>query len=432
MLNPPRPLGSSGGSIAHLREHNLSRILLALASETSLSRAQIAARTGLGITAMTKLIAELRGRELAIEVPDTSPGAIGRPSHHIALADNRWSTASLNLDNGAIHVATGGIAGEYDTSYSIRTPESLEIDEYMNYVAEALNHIASANAKEGKELLALEVAVPGAVNRASGVMMRSILNGWSRQYPLRKVLLDLLQAINRGIAPTVLVGIDRATNYSLLARLRDSPARTQTGTVAHLGGLYAVSGGIYSRSALEHGSTGLAGEFGHFVVDPTGAQCWCGRRGCVETRIGLASLYTRCNGEHDSAVRLLPQLALRHEHFVRQILSRAEAGDELVLRELNEAGRWLGITVDTIATIVNPGALLIDGYLSALAKYLEPEMTRQLESVGPVPAISGLGIAFAEEPFTPVNRGMQIAAGLAVAMQPGAVRGPRNQAGKAR
>ncbi|MDO5743421.1 MAG: hypothetical protein Q4P23_03050, partial [Micrococcaceae bacterium] len=74
MSNPPRPLGSSGGSIAHLREHNLSQIMLALASGIPLSRSRIAARTGLGITAMTKLVAELRERELAIEVPDTSPG----------------------------------------------------------------------------------------------------------------------------------------------------------------------------------------------------------------------------------------------------------------------------------------------------------------------------------------------------------------------
>lgn len=428
MSNPPRPLGSSGGSIAHLREHNLSQIMLALASGMPLSRSRIAARTGLGITAMTKLVAELRERELAIEVPDTSPGTMGRPSHHVAISNKRWSSASLSLDNGFIYVATGGIDGEYDTSYCIRTPISLEIDAYMDYVAGALGHIAAQNAARGTELLALEVSVPGAVNRASGVMMRSILNDWSRPYPLRQVLLDLLRSIGEGVATTVLVGIDRATNYSLLGRLKDHPVRTETSTIAHLGGLYAVSGGIYSRSALEHGSTGLAGEFGHFVIDPTGEQCWCGRRGCVETRIGLAGLYARCGGSETSA-QLVPQLALRHEHLVGQLLSRAESGDPLVLRELCEAGRWLGITVDTIATIVNPGTLLIDGYLSALAKHLEPTMTSQLESVGPVPSISGLGISFADAPFTPVNRGMHIAAALAVAMEPGAA---LDQAGKAR
>ncbi len=53
--------------------------------------------------------------------------------------------------------------------------------------------------------------------------------------------------------------------------------------------------GIFSRSMVEHGSSGLAGEFGYVVVDPSGRQCWCGRRDCVETRLGLAGLYERCS-----------------------------------------------------------------------------------------------------------------------------------------
>lgn len=420
MMNPPEPLGSSGGSIAHLREHNLSQILLALAAESPLSRSKIAARTGLGITAMTKLIAELRERQLVAEVSDSNPATMGRPTSLIALARHHWATASLSLDNGTIHGAIGGIDGKYSTTFSLSTPMSLEIDQYMDYVSVALDQIATECRSSGHELLALEAAVPGAVNNASGVMMRSILNGWSRPYPLRQVLLDLLAAIDGGVSASILVGIDRSTNYSLLARLRDLELPGAADTVAHLGGLYAVSGGIYSRSALEHGSTGLAGEFGHFVIDPTGAQCWCGRRGCVETRIGLAGLYARCSTSDTTAEDLVPQLAQRHEEMVADLLARARDGDQLVLRELERAGYWLGITVDTIAAVVNPRMLVVDGYLAALQDYLRPEMSRQLASIGALPSITDLGIIFTEDAFAPVNRGMQIAAGLAVALHPGA------------
>ncbi|MFF5792129.1 ROK family protein [Paeniglutamicibacter sp. NPDC012692] len=419
-MNPPGPLGTSGGSIAHLREHNLSQILLALAAESPLSRSKIAARTGLGITAMTKLIAELRDRQLVAEVSDTNPAAMGRPTTLIALARHHWATASLSLDNGTIHVAIGGIDGKYNTTFSIPTPVSLEIDEYINYVGIALNQIAEECRNTGRELLAVEAAIPGAANNSSGVMMRSILNGWSRPYPLRQVLLNLLSEIDGGVSPSILVGIDRATNYSLLSRLRDLDLPGEIDTAAHLGGLYAVSGGIYSRSALEHGSTGLAGEFGHFVIDPAGAQCWCGRRGCVETRLGLAGIYARCSDSGTTEANLVPQLAQRHEEMVENLLARARSGERLVLQELDRAGYWLGITVDTIAAVVNPRVLVVDGYLAALQEFLRPEMDKQLASIGSLPSITDLGITFAEDPFVPVNRGMQIAAGLAVAQHPGA------------
>ena len=417
---PSGPLGTSGGSIAHLREHNLSQILLVLAAESPLSRSKIAARTGLGITAMTKLISELRDRHLVTEVSDIHPATRGRPTSLIELAGHHWATASVSLDNGNIHAAIGGIDGKYSTTFSLPTPLSLEIDQYMDYVAVALNQIADECRGSGRELLALEAAVPGAVNSSSGVMVRSVLNSWSRPYPLHQVLVNLLAAIDGGVSPTVLVGIDRATNYSLLARLRDLDLPGDVDAVAHLGGLYAVSGGIYSRAALEHGSTGLAGEFGHFVIDATGAQCWCGRRGCVETRIGLAGLYARCSGSTVTEADLVPQLAQRHEEMIGNLLDRARSGERRVLQELDQAGYWLGITVDTIASVINPRMLVVDGYLAALQEYLRPEMSKQLASIGALPSITDLGITFVADPFAPVNRGMQIAAGLAVARNPGA------------
>jgi predicted NBD/HSP70 family sugar kinase len=419
-VNPPRPLGTSGGSIVDLREHNLSQVLLVLAAESPLSRSKIAARTGLGITAMTKLIAELRERQLVIEVSDINPAAMGRPTNLIALARHHWATASLSLDNGTIHASIGGIDGKHSTAFSVPTPMSLEIDEYIEYVGIALNQIAAECRSSGHELLAVEASVPGAVNSSSGVMMRSILNGWSRPYPLRQELLNLLSHIEGGVSPSILVGIDRATNYSLLSRIRDLELPGEIDSVAHLGGLYAVSGGIYSRSALEHGSTGLAGEFGHFVIDPAGAQCWCGRRGCVETRIGLAGLYARCSDSGITEAELVPQLAQRHEKMVGELLARARAGEQVVLRELDRAGYWLGITVDTIAAVVNPRTLIIDGYLAALQEFLRPEMGKQLASIGALPSIADLGIIFAGDPFAPVNNGMHIAAGLAVAQHPAA------------
>jgi len=400
-----------------LREHNLSQILLALFADAPLSRAKIAERTGLGVTAMTKLIAELRERQLIMETTCNSSGLKGRPTSLVALSRRRWATASLSLDNGSITASIGDIDGSGVATFAILTPHSLEIDEYMNFVVLALERIARECSDAGRRVLALEVAVPGAVNSATGVMTRSILNGWRRPYPLRQTLVNILGSFESGVADSAMVGIDRATNYSMLARIRKLGGDQSIDSVAHLGALYAVSGGIYSRSAIEHGSSGLAGEFGHFVIDPAGELCWCGRRGCVETRIGLAGLYARCNEGADEA-SLVPQLARRHEAMVNELLVRARGGDKLVKRELEQAGYWLGITVDTIAAVVNPQVLIIDGYLSKLREFLEPEMAKQLASLGALPSIFELDIHFTENPFEPVNQGMQIAAAFAVACNP--------------
>ena len=44
-----------------------------------------------------------------------------------------------------------------------------------------------------------------------------------------------------------------------------------------------VGAGIVINGEIMHGVTGLAGEIGHIQVDPLGAICSCGNRGCLDT-----------------------------------------------------------------------------------------------------------------------------------------------------
>jgi glucokinase len=43
-----------------------------------------------------------------------------------------------------------------------------------------------------------------------------------------------------------------------------------------------VGGGIVSGGRLLHGASGNAGHLGHVIVEPEGAPCACGARGCLE------------------------------------------------------------------------------------------------------------------------------------------------------
>jgi N-acetylglucosamine kinase len=60
-----------------------------------------------------------------------------------------------------------------------------------------------------------------------------------------------------------------------------------------------VGGGIVCGKGVMHGAHGIAGEWGHNVLIPDGEQCYCGKRGCVETVLSgpaLERYYTRLSG----------------------------------------------------------------------------------------------------------------------------------------
>ena len=51
--------------------------------------------------------------------------------------------------------------------------------------------------------------------------------------------------------------------------------------------------GLIVGGAIVGGAHGVSGEIGHYVVDPAGPRCSCGRRGCLEAFAGGAGIAAR-------------------------------------------------------------------------------------------------------------------------------------------
>ncbi|HYH03892.1 MAG TPA: ROK family protein [Bacillota bacterium] len=67
-------------------------------------------------------------------------------------------------------------------------------------------------------------------------------------------------------------------------------------------------GGITFNGKVHSGIQGIAGEWGHMQIDPLGPQCYCGKRGCVETYIsggGLQQLYQERFGQSLTAQEII-------------------------------------------------------------------------------------------------------------------------------
>jgi fructokinase len=54
-----------------------------------------------------------------------------------------------------------------------------------------------------------------------------------------------------------------------------------------------VGGGIVINGTIHKGRSNIAGEWGHHILHPNGNECYCGKRGCVETYISGPALERR-------------------------------------------------------------------------------------------------------------------------------------------
>ena len=117
-----------------------------------------------------------------------------------------------------------------------------------------------------------------------------------------------------------------------------------------------VGGGIVINGKVHQGRMAIAGEWGHHTLYPEGNQCYCGRKGCVESYISGPSLekrWTKLTGETKS----LPEIIAKS----RQLSKNKE---KLYLKWKQELIRNFGISLANVIDILDPDAIVLGGGVS--------------------------------------------------------------------
>ncbi len=112
--------------------------------------------------------------------------------------------------------------------------------------------------------------------------------------------------------------------------------------------------GIIINKKIYHGKHGIAGEWGHFSIDPEGPQCWCGNKGCIETFIsggGIEKQY---------------QALTHHYKTMDEIVKDARNGLPIAKSLFDKFLDNFGRAVGGIISILDPEAIVIGGGLSSI------------------------------------------------------------------
>ena len=187
----------------------------------------------------------------------------------------------------------------------------------------------------------LGVGTPGAISAATGLLKNSnttVMNG-------RPLALDLARAIGHPLR------IENDANCFALAEACLGAARGHRvvfGVIAGTG----CGGGVVIDGRILTGRNRIAGEWGHIPIDPTGAPCFCGARGCVETFVsgpGIASQYASLTGQTQSA---------------EQVVARWQQGEYVARDVMERVFSAFGRGLAAVAGILDPDIIVLGGGLS--------------------------------------------------------------------
>lgn len=199
----------------------------------------------------------------------------------------------------------------------IRIPS--EVEEGYDHVINQINVLVDQlKAETGLIPKSIGFGTPGTTDARTGSIKNSnsiCLNG----KPLKKDLETRL-GVHAVIENDANCFAMAETHYGIVRDI-DPEARVVFGIIMGTG----VGGGVIVNGRPIHGRHGIGGEWGHNYLDWSGGQCYCGRRGCVETVISgpalekyyesqtgteksLAEIYTGYLNEEEPAVKTIRRL----------------------------------------------------------------------------------------------------------------------------
>ena len=160
----------------------------------------------------------------------------------------------------------------------IKTPQENGYDSIVKSITFLINDLK----KKTSEKTSIGLCTPGVTDPNSGLIKNSntqCLIGM----PLKNDLENILDQ-------EILMENDAncfALAESLLGSAKDH--EVVFGVIMGTG----VGGGIVINGTIHKGRSNIAGEWGHHILHPNGNECYCGKRGCVETYISGPALERR-------------------------------------------------------------------------------------------------------------------------------------------
>ena len=221
----------------------------------------------------------------------------------------------------------------------IQTPVSSGYEAVVKSLYELISDTAG-NVPSGYEYT-IGIGIPGSINLDTGLIQNANTTCLIGR-PLKKDIEDLL---GRETA------IENDANCFTLAESVAGAAKDYSLVFGIIMGT-GCGGGMCIDGAVRNGNHSIAGEWGHFSVDPDGAECYCGNRGCIETKIsggGVETAYLTKYGRKMTMTDIV-------EGYRSYEPSCVTVFDSF----LDDFGRCLG----GLISILDPDAVVIGGGLS--------------------------------------------------------------------
>jgi glucokinase len=275
-------------------------------------------------------------------------------------------TGGIDIGGTKIAVAIASTDGQVVGRSSFPTDHDRSPHDSMNHALETLENLAKEH--QG-QLTSIGIGCAGPLNFDLGYVLTppNMPRSWW-QFPLRPFVENKLQ---------LPVAIDNDANAAALGEYLYGAGRGFSDLV-YLTISTGIGVGIIADDKIVH----RLGEGGHVIVQPGGALCGCGARGCMETLCSGTGIARRAREQlHSGRIsRMLDMTSDIESVTAKTVEDAAREGDELATEVWRETIDLLATGIGSIIALLSPQAVILGGGVTAGAgEFLLQPLRRVLD-----------------------------------------------------
>lgn len=343
-----------------------SAILDLIRSSGTVSRTELAAKSGLTEATISKIVKTLLDEQLVVEAGFADSTGGKRP---ILLSLNTSARHAIGvlLDARTIIYVVADMSGSAVHHMTVEGYGTTAPPLVIKRIAADIQRLMKRAKLAPADVLGIGVAAAGRLDASGGVLRRSRDTTDWEDFAIDAALHD---------ATGMRVILENDGNSAALGEFWSSRlSAAQDFAVVYMAG--GIGCGIVIDGALYRGASGNVGELGHMTLDVNGPRCFCGRRGCLEPLAAPAAVVRRARAD----ATLVGELGLsdddHSEESMREdfaaVARAAAAGDERCVTLVRQSAEYIAAAIVSMANLLDLNAVYLGGpgFGDAAEIYLE-------------------------------------------------------------
>jgi len=333
------------------RHINRETVLQLIHSRQPISRADLARLSGLQRSTVSQIIEQLI-RERWIREGSMAQLPRGRRPTLLVLNDDLVVLAA-DIRPKQVTVAMIDLNGRLLSRSTL--PLGSDPAKSIASIVDCMQRIKESYPKKSVE--GIGISVPGRVDKESQCLIFAPNLKWPKY--------DIKHAVEQGMGlPTEMENAATACLMSELWFGRMDGVRDAVLITVSEG----IGAGILSNGQLISGQHGMAGEFGHIPIDPSGPSCACKQNGCWE-------VFGSCN----AALRYYTELEKKPKQLTfNDLLNLAEEGNPHAVGALTTQAKYIGKGLRMVTAALSPEVVLIAGDITSAWNRFAPIIEAEL------------------------------------------------------